>query len=100
MDLLDILLNEDDAQTITLTNADGKEITFEQVAVIPKDETLYAILKPVDDMEGVNDDEAIVFRVDESESEPVLKLEEDEAVAMDVFGEYVKLWEEQNAEDE
>ncbi|MGN0804099.1 MAG: DUF1292 domain-containing protein [Candidatus Coproplasma sp.] len=96
MNLLDMLLDENEALPITLTNADGKEITFEQVAVIPLGDELYCILKPIDELEDVNDDEAIVFLVDQSGEEPTLKLEEDEEIAEAVFGEYVKLWEEEN----
>ncbi|MGN1060409.1 MAG: DUF1292 domain-containing protein [Candidatus Coproplasma sp.] len=100
MDLLDQLLGEDADSEIRLKNEDGTELVFNQVAVIPQDDKLFAILTPVTDIDGVSDDEAIVFRVDEREGEHVLVLEEDETVAMEVFEQYVKLWEESNAEGE
>lgn len=98
MDLLDQLLDEDGESQIRLKNEDGTELVFNQVAVIPQGDIIYAILAPVTDIEGVSDDEAIVFRVDERSGEHVLVLEEDEAVAMTVFDEYVKLWEQSQDE--
>ncbi|MGN0805895.1 MAG: DUF1292 domain-containing protein [Candidatus Coproplasma sp.] len=94
MDLLEQLLSEDGDDEIRLTNEDGTELVFNQVAVIPDGDKIFAILTPVTEIEGVSDDEAIVFRVDERDGEHVLVLEEDEPTAMDVFEKYVKLWEE------
>lgn len=94
MDLLEKLLDDDNDGQIRLTNEDGTELVFNHVATIPYNETLYAILAPVSDIEGVSDDEAIVFRVEEiDENEHVLVLEEDEPTAMAVFDKYIKLWE-------
>lgn len=100
MDLLDQLLDEESDSEIRLKNEDGTELVFNQVAVIPDGDKIYAILTPVTDIEGVSDDEAIVFRVDEREGEHVLVLEEDEETAMAVFEQYVKLWEESQDEEE
>lgn len=95
MDLIEKLLDEDNDGQIRLTNEDGTELVFNHVATIPYNDTLFAILAPVSDIEGVSDDEAIVFRVDETDDgESVLVLEDDEETAMAVFDEYVKLWEE------
>ncbi len=100
MDLLEKLLDEKNNEDITLKNEEGKDITFEQVAVIPYGDNLYCVLKPLTEIEGVSDDEAIVFRVDQQDGESVLAIEEDEAVAMQVFEEYINLWEAQNGDEE
>lgn len=101
MGLLEQLLDEDNDGEIRLTNQDGTELVFNHVATIPYNETLFAILAPVSDIEGVNDDEAIVFRVDEiDEGEQVLVLEDDEQVAMAVFDKYIELWEESQGEED
>ena len=90
--LLDILLDEDNEDPITLYDENDKAIKFDQVAIIPMQNKLYAILKPIDLMEGVADDEAIVFLVNEQgDGEATLEVEGDEAVAMMVFDEYYKL---------
>ena len=95
VDILDILLDEENESPITLYNENDKPIKFDQVAIIPLEEKLFAILKPIDEMEGVADDEAIVFRVDEQESgETELVIETDEALAMRVFDEFYRLLDE------
>lgn len=92
LDILDILLDEDNEEPITLYDENSKPIKFDQVAVIPLDEKLYAILKPIDEIPGVADDEAIVFAINENDSgETTLIVETDEPVAMRVFDEYYKL---------
>lgn len=93
VDVLDILLDEENDDDVVLFDSNSnKEIHFEQVAVIPKNQKIYAILKPIDEMENVNDDEAIVFVVDyDEEGRSVLTVETDEKVATEVFDDYYTL---------
>lgn len=94
-DIIDILLDEDNKDPIVLVDGQGKKLSFEQIAVIPCNNKIYCVLKPIDKIENVQDDEAIVFFVDEQEGkEPVLMVETDEKVAMDVFDEYYNLLDE------
>ena len=98
LSILDILLDEDNEDPITLYDENDKAIRFDQVAIIPLDEKLYAILKPIDEMENVADDEAIVFVVNEDENgESILEIETDEPTAIKVFDEYYKLLDKQDA---
>lgn len=92
--ILDILLDEDNKDAIVLQDGNGKKLRFEQIAVIPHNDKLYCVLKPIDKIEHVADDEAIVFYVDESGKEPVLMVETDEKVAIDVFEEYYEMLDE------
>ncbi len=48
---------------ITLTSADGEEIDFENIAGIAYNGKFYAILQPVELLENMDDDEALVFEV-------------------------------------
>ncbi len=99
--ILDILLDETNESPITLYDTDDKAIKFDQVAIIPLEEALYAILKPIEEMEGVADDEAIVFvLVEDEEGETSLEIETNEEVAMQVFEEYYKLLDEHDANQE
>jgi len=92
--ILDVLLDEENDSPITLYDEKDKAIKFEQVAIIPIDEKLYAILKPIDEMEDVAEDEALVFLIDEkSEKDSQLIVITDETIAMQVFDEYYKLLE-------
>ena len=94
-DIIDILLDEDNKDPIVLVDGQGKKLSFEQIAVIPYNNKIYCVLKPIDKIQNVQDDEAIVFFVDEQEGkEPVLMVETDEKVAMDVFDEYYNLLDE------
>lgn len=90
--IIDVLLNENNDKPVILYDENDKPIKFDQVAVIPLDDNLYAILKPIDKMPNVADDEAIVFAVLEDEDGiSSLEVETNESVAMRVFEEYYKL---------
>lgn len=92
MDIVDVLLDENNKEPIVLVDDKGKRLSFEQIAVIPYNDKLYAVLKPIDKIDNVADDEAIVFYVHEEQGkEPVLMVETDEKAAMDVFDEYYNL---------
>lgn len=96
-DFLDILFDAENCEPIMLMGEDGKILEFEQVAVIPYavapgDYRLYCVLKPIDRIEGVADDEAIVFRVEAGEDGCVtLCIEKDEDIAVSVFDKYYDL---------
>ena len=96
VDILDVLLDEDNAEPIVLTDESGKRYTFEQIAVSPHNDKVYAVLKPVEKIDGINDDEAVVFYVDERPTGSVLMVETDEKVAIDVFDEYYNLLDAEN----
>ena len=99
LDVLDILLDEENDSPITLYDEKDNAIRFDQVAIIPLNEKLYAILKPIDPMESVADDEAIVFFIQEEEDgNSQLVVETDEPTAMKVFDEYYRLLDEMENE--
>ena len=97
VDLLDVLLDPDNREPLAFVDEDGKVLTFEQVAVIPHDDKngerqLFTVLKPLDKIEGVADDEAIVFRVSVGDDgNTAIKPEEDDETALAVYDEYIKL---------
>ena len=62
-ELLEKLTDKDNKEILQFYDNKGRLLSFEQVAVIPYDETLYTVLHPIDKIEGVNEDEAIVFEV-------------------------------------
>lgn len=101
LDILDILLDENNDDPITLYDEEDKEVQFEQVAVIPDNDKIYAILKPIDELEGVEDDEAIVFLADyDDEGNTVLLVEKDEETAIRVFDKYYQLLDEAEKNEE
>ncbi len=100
VDLLDVLLDQENKDPIVLMDEKGKQLTFEQVAVIPygvedANKSLYCVLKPMDKIDGIADDEAIVFLCDEdANGNTILRVEENEEVAIAVFDKYYDLLEE------
>lgn len=93
---IDKILDEECTDNIVLYDENNKETEFEQVALIPKDEKIYVILKPVTKIEGVADDEALVFVIDEIDDEDCLIIVDDEDIITEVFNDYYKLLEEYN----
>ena len=97
-DLLDVLLDRENCDPILLLDEKGKTLAFQQIAVIPYGEignrSLYAVLKPIDKLEGVEDNEALVFKVECVNGTTALRLEEDEQRAIEIFEKYYDLLDE------
>lgn len=92
---IDMLLDENNTENIKLYNEENQEVEFEQIALVPIEDKTYAILKPVKPMEGVADDEAIVFVIDEIDDEDCLVIADDDAIIDKVFEEYYKMLKEE-----
>ncbi len=93
---IDALFDVNNSENIVLFNEKDEAVEFEQIALIPLEEVVYAILKPTAKVEGVADDEAFVFEVVENEEEgDSLRLVEDDKLIDDVFVEYNKLLDEE-----
>lgn len=88
---IELLLDENNTDNLKLYDENNKETEFEQVAVIPLNEKVYAILKPVTKIVGINDDEALVFGIEEIDDEDCLVIVDDEKVVDEVFKEYYAL---------
>lgn len=88
---IEMLLDENNTENLKLFDENNRETEFEQVAIIPLDEKIYAILKPVTKIVGVNDDEALVFVIEEVDDEDCLVIVDDESVVDRVFKEYYDL---------
>ena len=83
---VDMLLDDDCFDNIILVDENGKETEFEQLAVIPTDEYDYAVLQPVTKMDGVADNEVLVFLIDADND--TLVLEKDEKTVKEIFDEF------------
>lgn len=100
LDLLDVLFDENNFDPIVLADDKGGSYNFEQVAIIPLDNETYAILKPIDKMDDVEDDEAFVFKlIKNEEGEARLVIEDDDEIGEKVFEEYYKLLDEEESEN-
>ena len=87
------LLDVDDNEPITLYDEQDNGVKFEQIALIPYQEKLYAMLKPIDKMEGVADDEAVifVFEDDSNGNDQFLRVVNDDKIIDEVFAIYLDL---------
>lgn len=86
------VLNPDNTDVLTCYSYLGAVIHFEQIAVIPYNNEVYCVLKPVEEMQGITDNEVIVFRVDQlNPTEDYLVVEMDEKTAMGVYEKYLEL---------
>ena len=92
--LIEILLDENNTDDIVLYNLQGKATKFAQIAIIPLREDLYAILRPLDKIEGVEEDEAFVFKINEEDEDNPIEMCVDMKIANKVFDEYYKLLDE------
>lgn len=86
----------EDDDIITLTSADGEEIDFVEIAGISLSSGFYAILQPVELLEGMDDDEALVFKVTRlPNGEDNFEIELDDDIVDAVFAEYNRLLDEE-----
>lgn len=93
------IFDENNSDPIVLYDENNKETKFDQVAVIPLYEKVYVILKPLSKIEGVNDDEALVFVVEEIDDEDCLVICDDMKIVDEVFKEYYILLKEEGLLD-
>lgn len=85
-------LMQDEDDIVTLLSADGEEIDFIEIAGIAHKGSFYAILQPVELLEGMADDEALVFKVSRTENgEDKFEIELDDEIIDAVFKEYNRL---------
>lgn len=82
------LIDED--EVITLYDDDNKPVKFYEVACIEYKGEFYALMQPVEPMEGLGEDEALIFKVrEEDEDNDVFEPVTDESVLEAVFNEYL-----------
>ena len=81
-----------DDDIVTLLSANGEEIDFVEIAGIAHKGNFYAILQPVELIEGMDDDEALVFLVTRGENgEDKFSIVLDDDIIDHVFAEYNRL---------
>jgi len=95
---IDHMVNDDD-DIVTLLSDDGEEIDFIEVAGIAYRGNFYAVLQPVELLDGMEEDEALVFKVTRGkDGEDKFEIELDDTIIDAVFEEYNKLLEGANAD--
>ena len=83
---------EDEDDIVVLVNEEGEEVEFVEIAGIAYRGNFYAILQPIELLEGMEEDEALVFKVTKgANGEDNFEIEIDETVIKAVYDEYLKL---------
>ncbi len=90
--LIDILLDPDNTGDITFYDKEGKAVEMAQIAVIPYNGDIYAILAPKELLADDDPNVAMVYKVDGDD----IQLVEDDETTDVVFDLYDALYEEQN----
>ena len=81
--LLEQLMSADNDDNVFLFDENGESVELEQIAVIPHEGQVYALLRPLD----ADEDSAAVFRIVPEDEESVESVE-DEELAMTILNLY------------
>lgn len=88
--------NEEYDDIITLTSENNEEIDFVNIAQIVYQSKIYAILQPVELLDGMDEDEAFVFEVvTDEEGQNSYTIVTDDEIVDEVFSRYNQLLEEE-----
>ena len=91
--IIKALLNENNNDNIFL-EFNNEYIEFEQYALIYLRDNYYSILRPITIKEGIDNDEGIIFMIDEVKNRLILI--EDEGIIDEVYDVYFSLLDENN----
>lgn len=86
------LLDPNNNENVTLYDENDKPVEFEQIALIPLNNSVYTILVPVEKVEGVDENSGLVFElVEDEENGDQLELVSEDEVVNQVFDEYERM---------
>jgi len=89
---IDKLFDENNEDNIILYNENGEPTEFSQAAIIPLEDKMYAILSPVTPIEGVAEDEGLVFLIEEDiDGEDTISVVTDQEIVDKIFSIYEDL---------
>ena len=85
---------------IILTNQDGQDVEFYNEAISTHEVLNYVVLKPVNEIEGIAEDEVLIFEFINENEEGQFYLVENEQLADEIFAKYLVLLDENDQVDE
>ena len=91
----------EDEDNVTLTTDDGKKLKFYFVGTIEYKGKLYSAFEPAEQMDGIEDDDLIIFELsgDDEKTADLLPIE-DEKLLDEVFEEFCRVLEEDELAEE
>lgn len=89
-------------EVVTLTLDDGKTADFGLAGIIELDGEQYAGFEPIEEVEGVDESDFIIYKLGEENEDGMVELVpvEDEAVLDAVFDEFCRIFEEEEMAEE
>ncbi len=81
----------EEEEIITLYDENDNPVDFYEIAVVEYEEEFYVLLQPAEDVEGIEDDEVIICKMEEQDDETdLITPVNDEELLEKVFNEYLK----------
>ena len=91
---------EEQNTLVTLIDEEGKEVEFDLVATFDYEKKRYAALLPMDDVEGVGEDEVVILEIVKSADGEIYRPIENEVLLDEVFNEFLEILDEMADGDE
>lgn len=85
--ITEVLFDKDNTADIVFVNEKGQELAFKQIYVTVKDDVVYCILAPTEDVEDLPTDGAFVFMLARNHTFTVVR---DGALCKCIFAEYYR----------
>lgn len=90
---------EDDDIIVLYNEATDKDEEFYELATLDVDDKWYIVMKPVEPLPDISDDEVLIYEIiDDEEGNSNFAAIEDDAVLEKVFNEFMKMLEELDEE--
>lgn len=81
----------EDDEIVTLYDDDNQPVDFYEVAVVEYEDDYYALLEPVEEMEGIEEGEVLIFKLEEQDDGTDMFIPvDDEELLNAVFEEYLR----------
>ena len=91
---------EEQNTLVTLIDEEGKEVEFDLVATFDYEKKRYAALLPMDDVEGVGEDEVVILEIVKTPDGEIYRPIENEVLLDEVFNEFLEILDEMADGDE
>ncbi len=85
---------------ITLTDENGRPVEFDLLMVFDHDGKKYSAMMPLDQVEGVGEDEIVIFEIRRNGLEEIFAPVESPVMLEEVFREFEELYEDQLDKEE
>ena len=97
---IDENFNKDEFQEVILKDEAGNDVHFDHVLTFKYEGEKYVALMPLDEVEGMDDDEVLILRIETKSGEDTYKTIDNDVLLNEVFDEFLRLLEESDDDSE